>query len=76
MVNYIHDLHSKNHIVILMGDFDDDLNMGSGQVNKMLRDCRLLEYTLLHMRFHAINMECIDIYIYIYIYSLYIGLGH
>jgi exonuclease III len=41
MVSYVRDLHSKNNIVILMGDFNDDLNMPHCQINKMLRDCRL-----------------------------------
>jgi hypothetical protein len=41
MVNFVRELHSTNHTVILMGDFNDDLNLEDGQVNKMLRDCKL-----------------------------------
>jgi hypothetical protein len=41
MVQYVRDLHSKNQIVILLGDFNDDLNLAGGQVNTMLRDCNL-----------------------------------
>jgi hypothetical protein len=41
MVSYVRDLHSQNHIVILMGDFNDDLNLSGGQVNTMLADCKL-----------------------------------
>jgi hypothetical protein len=41
MVKLVRELHSKNHIVILMGDFNDNLNLPSGQVNTMLRDCCL-----------------------------------
>jgi hypothetical protein len=36
MVQYVRDLHSKNQIVILLGDFNDDLNIVGGQVNMML----------------------------------------
>jgi hypothetical protein len=37
----IRQLHSDNHIVVLMGDFNDDLNIYGGQINTMLRDCGL-----------------------------------
>jgi hypothetical protein len=37
----IRELHRQNHIVILMGDFNDDLNLTGGQINTMLRDCGL-----------------------------------
>jgi hypothetical protein len=37
----IRQLHSDNHIVVLMGDLNDDLNVQGGQINTMLRDCGL-----------------------------------
>jgi hypothetical protein len=36
MVKLVCDLHAKIHVVVLMGDFNDDLNLPSGQVNTML----------------------------------------
>jgi hypothetical protein len=41
LTSTIRQLHSDNHIVILMGDFNDDLNVHGGQINTMLRDCGL-----------------------------------
>jgi hypothetical protein len=41
MTDLVRKLHSTNHIVILLGDFNDDLNVEKGRVNKMLRDSGL-----------------------------------
>ncbi len=41
MVMTVRDLHLKGHIVILMGDFNEDLNIQGNQINTMLRDCGL-----------------------------------
>jgi hypothetical protein len=35
-------LHSSNHIVVLLGDFNDDLNLDTGQINILMRDCGLV----------------------------------
>jgi hypothetical protein len=41
LAQYVRSLHTNNHIVILMGDFNEDLNTDGGQINTMLRDCNL-----------------------------------
>jgi exonuclease III len=41
MVALVRQLHSDNHTVVLLGDFNDDLNLESGQVTNMLLDCGL-----------------------------------
>ncbi len=68
LINTIRELHSQNHIVILMGDFNDDLNMPGGQVNTMLRDCGLKnvihkihgDQTLLPATYHR-GTKCLDL---------------
>jgi hypothetical protein len=45
----IQSLHQKGHIVILMGDFNEDLNICGNQVNTMLCDCGLVNvFTQVH----------------------------
>jgi hypothetical protein len=41
MVTTVRNLHLKGHIVILMGDFNEDLNIQGNQINTMLQDCGL-----------------------------------
>jgi hypothetical protein len=49
IVSTIQSLHQNGHIVILMGDFNKDLNIRSNQVNTMLRDCGLVNvFTQVH----------------------------
>ncbi len=42
MITYVRRLHEEHHTVILMGDFNEDLNLKGGQMDNMLRDCQLV----------------------------------
>jgi hypothetical protein len=49
IVSTIQNLHQNGNIVILMGGFNEDLNIRGNQVNTMLRDCGLDNvYTHVH----------------------------
>jgi hypothetical protein len=51
ITNVIQELHTWNHIVILMGDLNDDLNVQGGQINTVLQDCGLANVShLVHGR--------------------------
>jgi hypothetical protein len=42
MTKYVQRLHESNHIVILMGDFNEDCNESGNQINTMLKDSGLV----------------------------------